>query len=83
MRTEQGLRPVLHVDTHGTLADGLLLAPSGERTSWADLVEFLRNLNIAMANNLTCVFALCFELHLYKEVSLKEGAPGANSHRSS
>ena len=32
-------------------------------------------LNVATANNLTCIFALCFGLHLYKQVSLKRPAP--------
>lgn len=72
---EQGLRPVLHFDAHGTMADGLLLAPSGERIGWSDVIELLRGLNAATANNLTCVFALCFGLHLYRQVSLKKPVP--------
>ena len=74
-RAEQGLRPVLHLDAHGTVADGLLLAPSGERVGWADVIERLRRLNVATENNLTCVFALCFGLHLYNEVSLMKAVP--------
>ena len=72
---EQGLRPVLHVDAHGTDADGLLLAPSGERVGWDDVIELLRRLNVATENNLTCVFALCYGLHLYKKVSLMKAVP--------
>lgn len=72
---EQGLRPVLHVDAHGTSSDGLLLAPSGERVEWVEIVKDLRALNVATRNNLTCIFALCFGLHLYKQVSLKKPVP--------
>ena len=72
---EQGLRPVLHVDAHGTVAEGLLLAPSGERVGWGEIIEDLRALNVATANNLTCIFALCFGLHLYRQVSLKRPVP--------
>ncbi len=72
---EQGLQPILHVDAHGTVADGLVLAPSGERVGWADVIELLRKLNVATENNLTCVFALCFGLHLYENVSLKKAVP--------
>lgn len=57
------------------MADGLLLAPSGERIGWSDVIELLRGLNAATANNLTCVFALCFGLHLYRQVSLKKPVP--------
>ncbi|MER8769545.1 hypothetical protein NKH63_12465 [Mesorhizobium sp. M0960] len=72
---EQGLRPVLHADAHGTVAEGLLLAPSGERVGWGEIIEDLRTLNVATANNLTCIFALCFGLHLYKQVSLRQPVP--------
>ena len=41
-KAEQGLRPVLHVDAHGTVAEGLLLAPSGERVGWSEIIEDLR-----------------------------------------
>lgn len=75
VKAEQGLRPVLHVDAHGTVADGLMLAPSGERVGWSEIIEDLRALNVATANNLTCIFALCFGLHLYKQVSLKRPVP--------
>ena len=74
-RAEHGLRPVLHVDAHGTAADGLLLAPSGDRVRWADVIELLRKLNVATENNLCCIFALCFGLHLYRQVSLKKAVP--------
>lgn len=72
---EQGLRPVLHVDAHGTVAEGLLLSPSGERVTWSEIIDDLRALNVATANNLTCIFALCFGLHLYRQVSLKRPVP--------
>ena len=74
-KAEQGLRPVLHIDAHGTVAEGLLLAPSGERVGWIEIIEDLRALNVATANNLICIFALCFGLHVYKQVSLKRPAP--------
>ncbi|MEW4461329.1 hypothetical protein AB1K42_24795 [Roseibium algicola] len=70
-----GLRPILHVDAHGTADEGLLFAPSGDRMSWIEIIGLLRGLNVATANNLTCVFALCFGLHLYKQVSLMEPVP--------
>ncbi|MFP9139277.1 hypothetical protein ACLI1C_19035 [Devosia sp. XGJD_8] len=74
-KADQGLRPVLHVDAHGTAADGLLLAPSGERVGWVEVIEDLRALNVATGNNLTSIFALCFGLHLYRQVSLKRPVP--------
>ncbi|CAH1696773.1 hypothetical protein CHELA1G11_50064 [Hyphomicrobiales bacterium] len=55
---EQGLRPVLHVDAHGTVADGLLLAPSGDRVGWSEIIEDLQALNVATGNNLTAGLSL-------------------------
>jgi hypothetical protein len=57
-----GLRPILHVDAHGSPKDGMLLAPSGDQVGWADVIELLQNLNVATGNNLVSVFALCFGL---------------------
>lgn len=70
-----GLRPILHIDTHGSEQDGLILAPSGERVTWSELINYLRGLNIATENNLVCVLALCFGLHGYKGVSLSKAVP--------
>lgn len=70
-----GLRPILHIDAHGSEQDGLVLAPSGERVTWPELIDGLRGLNKATENNLVCVLALCFGLHGYKEVSLSKAVP--------
>lgn len=71
----RGLRPILHVDAHGSSQEGMLLAPSGDRVGWSDVIELLRTLNVATGNNLVAVFALCFGLHIYKQVSLKKPVP--------
>lgn len=70
-----GLRPILHLDAHGTAEEGLLLAPSADRIRWNVMIDLLRDLNVAARNNLVTVFALCFGLHLYKDVSLMKAVP--------
>lgn len=70
-----GTHSVLHVDAHGSDVDGIQLAPSGEFIPWAEVIELVRKLNVATNNNLTCVFALCFGLNLYKQLSIKEAVP--------
>ena len=72
---EQGLRPILHFDTHGNADMGVALEPSGDWASWPELIERLRAINIATGNNLVVVFGLCHGLHLYKFVQLKKAAP--------
>ncbi|WP_269715633.1 hypothetical protein [Caulobacter sp. NIBR2454] len=72
---KNGLLPILHLDAHGHAEGGLLTAPSGEWTSWEDLVANLRAINAATGNNLVCIFALCFGLHLYRFMSITELVP--------
>lgn len=74
-QASRGLRPILHVDAHGSPIEGMLLAPSGDRVSWNEMIELLRTLNVATGNNLVSVFALCFGLHIYRQVSLKKPVP--------
>lgn len=72
---KSNLRPILHIDAHGTRDEGLLLAPSGERVPWDEILDLLRMVNTATRNNLVAIFALCFGLHAYKEVRLKLAVP--------
>lgn len=75
IRAADGLRPIVHFDAHGSSDRGLAIAASGERVHWLEIIDLLRALNRATQNNLVCIFALCFGLHLYKEVSLGKPVP--------
>lgn len=57
---KDGLRPIIHFDSHGSKEHGLLLAPSGEYFSWPELAEALRTINVETSNNLICVFSVCY-----------------------
>jgi hypothetical protein len=72
---KQGLRPILHFDTHGNSDAGISLKPSGEWASWPELMDRLRAINITTGNNLVVVFGLCHGLHFYKHAELKKAAP--------
>lgn len=74
IRTRDGLRPILHFDCHGDADEGLAMA-NGERLAWDLLADGLRQINIATCNNLVCVFATCFGLHLGKTLRLSEASP--------
>jgi len=71
----RGVKPFLHFDCHGSAADGLLLAPSGEHLSWSDLGEALRAINVETGNNLCCLFAACHALNYAKTLSISHAAP--------
>jgi hypothetical protein len=74
-RAKEGLRPIIHFDTHGSRADGLYIAASDEFVSWQQLVEKLRPINVATRNNLCVVSAACFGMHAIMEIAISTAAP--------
>jgi hypothetical protein len=74
-RAARGLRPIIHFDTHGSEADGIQIAPSGENVSWATLVEWLRPINRETRNNLCIVSAACFSMQVYTEITIEKECP--------
>jgi hypothetical protein len=74
-RAKDGLRPMIHFDTHGSKRDGLYIAASHEFVSWQRLVDRLRPINVATGNNLCVVSAACFGLHAITAISIGSPAP--------
>jgi hypothetical protein len=70
-----GLRPILHFDTHGDLAQGIRLAASDEFIAWSVLIVHLRAINVATRNNLCVVSGACFSLNAVWEINLSEACP--------
>jgi hypothetical protein len=70
-----GLKPILHFDTHGDLAQGIKLAASGEFIPWSVLIAHLRAINVATGNNLCVVSGACFSLNAVWEINLSEPCP--------
>jgi hypothetical protein len=69
------LRPIIHLDTHGSAVAGIHIAASKQNVSWMQLVEWLRPINIATGNNLVVVSAACSGMHIYKEISVERECP--------
>jgi hypothetical protein len=72
---QKGLRPVLHIDCHGSAEDGLLLAPSGEYCDWGTLSDSLRDCNAATVNNLCCITNACFGAYLGRQFDIGRISP--------
>jgi hypothetical protein len=70
-----GLRPIIHFDTHGSAVAGIHIAASNQNVMWAQLVEWLRPINIATGNNLGIVSAACFSMHIYEAISVEKQCP--------
>jgi len=68
-----GVIPIIHFDGHGN-KKGLSL-PSGETYPFTRLVEQLREINVAIKNNLVVLFSGCETAHALKETSILEPCP--------
>jgi hypothetical protein len=78
-RAKDGLRPIIHFDTHGSKRDGLYIAASHEHVPWQQLVDRLRPINVATGNNLCVVSAACFGLHAIMAINIGSPAPNTVS----
>lgn len=70
-----GLCPVLHIETHGSVDTTGLVLSSGDFISWTELKDPLINLNIATKNNLLVVLAVCNGAYLTEIIKLTDRAP--------
>lgn len=72
---QAGLLPIIHLDLHGTLDDGVRLWPSQDSVDWSLLGELLRDINIATGNNLCCVAGCCFGIHAMETIDISKPTP--------
>lgn len=70
-----GLRPIIHLDTHGDHTDGLYIAASKEDIPWRELADQLRPINVATQNNLCVVSGACFSMHTIMTLNFREPTP--------
>lgn len=72
---KMGLRPIIHLDTHGEKQEGIKIAQTGEFVPWRDMIAKFRTINRQTRNNLCVVSMACFSLHMALETSLLEQTP--------
>lgn len=72
---ERTFRPVIHLDMHGDAEAGLGIVASGEHAPWADLVELLREINVATRNNLCVVSLACFGFGILANLDFAKPTP--------
>jgi len=71
----QGLRPILHIESHGDKDDGIQIGATGEMVSWPTIEAILREINKAAKNNLGVVLAACFGLHAITPIKIDRPCP--------
>lgn len=69
------LRPIIHIDMHGSKENGLWVAASGEFVSWPELVGKFRNINAETDNNLCLVSLACFGFEIARYCRILELTP--------
>jgi hypothetical protein len=57
---QHGMRPVLHLDMHGSKEEGIQIAATGEYVPWRTVFDHLRPVNIQTRNNFCVVATVCF-----------------------
>jgi hypothetical protein len=74
-QSKAGLRPIIHLDTHGDARDGLFIAASGEFVAWQEVATRLRPINVAAKNNVCLVSAACESLQIIMTLDFKAPTP--------
>jgi hypothetical protein len=70
-----GMKPLIHLDAHGSRTEGLYIEGEGCFYDWNSLAGRLRAINIATGNNLAVVGATCFGLNAIRDISLSTETP--------
>lgn len=72
---DNGLRPIIHFDMHGSQERGLEIGKTGEFIDWGSVIDSLRILNTKLSNELVVVITACHGLHAILPISFEKTAP--------
>lgn len=72
---DNGLKPILHFDMHGSQERGLEIGKTREFIDWASVIDSLRILNTKLNNELVVVITACHGLHAILPISFEKAAP--------
>ncbi|TAT84826.1 hypothetical protein [Rhizobium ruizarguesonis] len=70
-----GMLPIIHIDTHGNVDEGIHIAATKENVAWATIVEKCRQINVETKNNLCVVSLACFSFSAVREVQITSQTP--------
>ncbi len=72
---EHGLRPIIHIEAHGSQEEGLQIADSHQFLSWETLATWCLRINTATGNNLGVVLASCFGFYAITHITIRNPCP--------
>lgn len=70
-----GLKPIVHLDMHGSKDGGIAIQASGESIGWPQLADSFRAINAATGCNLSVISGACFSFHAVTAVDITRMAP--------
>lgn len=74
-RASMGMKPIIHLDLHGSKNTGISVEASGEAIDWPTLANGFRTINAATKCSLTVVSGACFSFHAVSAVDITMIAP--------
>jgi hypothetical protein len=72
---DNGLRPIIHFDMHGSQERGLEIGHTGEFIDWKSVIDSLRILNTKLHNELVVLITACHGFHAILPISFEKTAP--------
>ncbi|QBY55494.1 hypothetical protein [Cupriavidus oxalaticus] len=72
---QRGLKPVIHIEAHGSQVEGLQIADSQQFLSWEILAQWCLRINTITGNNLGVVLASCFGLYAITPITIHNPCP--------
>lgn len=72
---DDGIRPIVHFDMHGSQERGLEIGRTGEFIDWESVIDSLRVLNTKLNNELVVLITACHGLHTILPISFEKTAP--------
>lgn len=72
---DQGLRPIIHFECHGSKLAGLSIGDNQERFSWDECLSRLTNINMITGNNTGVVMATCYGFYAIMPMAIDNPCP--------
>lgn len=72
---KNGMLPIIHIEAHGDSNSGIEIGDNREVFPWENLVEHLREINIATKNNTGVFLAACEGLYAIRQVDIFKPTP--------
>lgn len=71
----EGVKPIIHIEAHGSPEVGIVLGDNEEPVTWHELGECFTEINKITKNNLGVVMAACYGLYAITPVEITKPAP--------